>query len=65
MMERERRMAMEQIAGDGIDNPEKAERLRQMLCEILAEVKAGKVFKPDEVLAQWHKDDKQRGGEKD
>jgi hypothetical protein len=60
IMERERRMALEQIAGDGSDSPEKEKRSLQILREILAEVKAGRKFTPEEVLAHWHKDDEQR-----
>lgn len=60
MIERERRMAIEQIVGDGSDRPDKHRRSLELLRDVLEEVKAGKVFTPDGVLADWHRDDEQR-----
>jgi predicted transcriptional regulator len=56
MAERDRRMALEGIRGDNSDPPEKQERALEILKEVLAEVKAGRVFNADEVLAEWKKD---------
>lgn len=55
LTERDRRMALEGLRDDGDHTPEQHERILQIIRELSAEAKAGKVFDMDEVLAHWRR----------
>lgn len=56
----ERRMALEGLYYGIAKTKEQDGRTVQILRDVLAEVKSGKVFNMDEVLEHWQKDDEQR-----
>jgi len=60
LTERDRRMALEGLRDDGDHTPQQHERILQIIRELSAEAKDGKVFDMDEVLAHWRKDDRRR-----
>jgi hypothetical protein len=59
-LERERRMVLEGLRDSHDQTPEEKERAIQIIRELGAEVKAGRVFKTDKVSAQWRRDDEER-----
>lgn len=59
-LERERRMVLKGLRDSHDQTPEEKQRAIQIISELSAEVKAGRVFKTDEVFAQWRRDDEKR-----